>query len=240
MNILIAGGSGGIGLAMVKEVVRRYPQATVHATYRTQQPNELNDAALINRVCWHQVDITQPEHVKVFSCQLSHLDWLINCVGMLHTSDKGPEKNVASLDAEFFLQNMTVNTLPSLLLAKHFTSKLKQSTGPRFATVSAKVGSISDNYLGGWYSYRSSKAALNMFLKTLSIEWQRTVKHGAVLALHPGTTDTALSKPFQANVPEGKLFNPDFVAKNLLDLIENSTAQDNGKFWAYDGECLLW
>ena len=159
---------------------------------------------------------------------------------MLHTQEKGPEKNLSSLDADFFQQTITVNTLPSLLLAKYFTPKLKCSTAPKFATISAKVGSISDNQLGGWYSYRASKAALNMFLKTMSIEWQRMVKHGTVLSLHPGTTDTALSAPFQTNVPEGKLFTPERVAKDLLGLLEKATPQDSGAFWAYDGTLLPW
>ncbi|MBN8110500.1 SDR family NAD(P)-dependent oxidoreductase, partial [Vibrio vulnificus] len=89
---------------------------------------------------------------------------------------------------------IAVNTLPTLLLAKYFSPLMKASTAAKFVSISAKVGSISDNRLGGWYSYRASKAALNMLLKTLSIEWQRTIKQGVVLALHPGTTDTPLSK----------------------------------------------
>lgn len=203
MDILIVGGNGGIGLAMVQQALVRFPQARVHATYRKHQPDWQHP-----NVAWHQVDVSQDEQVTAFSEQIEHVDWLVNCVGMLHTQDKGPEKNLSSLDADFFQQTIMVNTLPSLLLAKYFTPKLKRSTNPpKFATISAKVGSISDNHLGGWYSYRASKAALNMFLKTMSIEWRRMVKHGTVLALHPGTTDTALSAPFQANVPEGKLFS---------------------------------
>lgn len=132
-----------------------------------------------------------------------------------------------------------VNTLPSLLLAKYFTPKLKRSTAPKFATISAKVGSISDNQLGGWYSYRASKAALNMFLKTMSIEWQRMVKHGTVLSLHPGTTDTALSAPFQTNVPEGKLFTPERVAKDLLGLIEKHPRKIAGRFGLMMGRYCL-
>ncbi|MGR5206956.1 MULTISPECIES: SDR family oxidoreductase [Vibrio] len=235
MEILIVGGNGGIGLAMVQQAAARFPHARLHATYRNQKPSWSHP-----HVIWYQVDVTQDAQVKALSEQIEQVDWLVNCVGMLHTQDKGPEKNLNALDADFFHLTIAVNTLPSLLLAKYFTPKLKRSTAPKFATISAKVGSIGDNQLGGWYSYRASKAALNMFLKTMSIEWHRMVKHGTVLSLHPGTTDTALSAPFQANVPEGQLFTPERVANDLLSLIENSTPQDSGAFWAYDGTLLPW
>jgi NAD(P)-dependent dehydrogenase (short-subunit alcohol dehydrogenase family) len=133
-----------------------------------------------------------------------------------------------------------LNTLPSIMLAKHFAKALTQSHSARFAVISARVGSITDNRLGGWYSYRASKAALNMFLKTLSIEWQRTMKHGVVLSLHPGTTDTPLSQPFQQSVPKGKLFTPEYVANSLLPIIANATPSQTGRFFAYDGTELPW
>ncbi|QOW06768.1 SDR family oxidoreductase [Vibrio parahaemolyticus] len=235
MNILIVGGNGGIGLAMVKEALVRFPQAQIHATYRRTKP-DYEHSALI----WHQVDVTDEAQVKNLGQAVKSIDWVINCVGMLHTSNKGPEKNVSMVESDFFLQNIAVNTLPSMLLAKYFTPLLKRSGTPKFAVISAKVGSISDNRLGGWYSYRASKAALNMFLKTMSIEWQRTLKNGVVLALHPGTTDTALSEPFQANVPEGKLFTPKRVASDLMGQIAKAAPQDSGAFLTYDGERLPW
>ncbi|EAQ52670.1 SDR family oxidoreductase [Vibrio sp. MED222] len=240
LHILVIGGSGGIGFAVVKHLLSelsRFDFLDVHvdATYHSQRP-ELEDS----RLNWHQVDATSEADIERLSTQFERLDWLINCVGMLHTPDLGPEKNLSSIDPEFFLKNISVNTLPSLLLAKHFTPILKSSDNPKFAVVSAKVGSISDNRLGGWYSYRSSKAALNMFIKTMSIEWQRTLKKGTVLALHPGTTDTALSKPFQTNVPEGKLFESSYVAHQLVDIIRTATPDNSGHFYAYDGEQLSW
>lgn len=171
MNIVIIGGSGGIGLAMVQEALNRFSEANVHATYHSTTPTWQHP-----RLTWHALDATQEAQVQALSEQFSQVDWLINCVGVLHTASKGPEKNLNALDADFFLYNLTHNALPSLLLAKHFTAKLKQSEAGKFATLSAKVGSISDNQLGGWYSYRASKAALNMLLKTLAIEWQRSLK----------------------------------------------------------------
>ncbi|MDX1321189.1 MAG: SDR family NAD(P)-dependent oxidoreductase, partial [Oceanospirillum sp.] len=131
-------------------------------------------------------------------------------------------------------------TLPTLLLAQHFSSALKKSTRGIFAAVSAKVGSIEDNRLGGWYSYRASKAALNMALKTLSIEWQRSHKQLCVAALHPGTTDTGLSEPFQKNVPEGKLFTPEQTGHYLLNVLEQLTPEQTGSFFSWNGETLPW
>ncbi|MEZ9679626.1 SDR family oxidoreductase [Vibrio splendidus] len=240
LHILVVGGSGGIGFAVVKHLLSelsRFDFLDVHvdATYHSQQPELEN-----SRLNWHKVDATNEADIEQLSKQFEKLDWLINCVGMLHTPDLGPEKNLSSIDPEFFLKNISVNTLPSLLLAKHFTPILRTSDNPKFAVVSAKVGSISDNRLGGWYSYRSSKAALNMFIKTMSIEWQRTIKKGTVLALHPGTTDSALSKPFQTNVPEGKLFDSSYVAHQLVDIIRTATPDNSGHFYAYDGEQLSW
>ncbi|PTP99346.1 SDR family oxidoreductase [Vibrio splendidus] len=240
LHILVVGGSGGIGFAVVKHLLSelsRFDFLDVHvdATYHSQQPGLEN-----SRLNWHKVDATNEADIEQLSKQFEKLDWLINCVGMLHTSELGPEKNLSSIDPEFFLKNISVNTLPSLLLAKHFTPVLRTSDNPKFAVVSAKVGSISDNRLGGWYSYRSSKAALNMFIKTMSIEWQRTIKKGTVLALHPGTTDTALSKPFQTNVPESKLFESSYVAHQLVDIIRTATPDNSGHFYAYDGEQLSW
>lgn len=235
MKVLIVGGSGGIGQAMVKQVQETYPDATVHATYRHHLPNDRQ-----NNIQWHALDVTNEAEIKQLSEQLTELDWLINCVGILHTQDKGPEKSLQSLDIDFFQHNLTLNTLPSVMLAKHFCHALKQSDSARFAVISAKVGSITDNRLGGWYSYRASKAALNMFLKTLSIEWQRNMKHCVVLSLHPGTTDTPLSQPFQQSVPQGKLFTPEYVANCLLPIIANATPAQTGCFFAYDGTELPW
>lgn len=245
MKILIVGGSGGIGYAMVKQALARFPDAEVHATYHTPPNTEPLYATLssdgdIARVNWHRLDATDEGAIKALSESFGTLDWLINCVGMLHTGGKGPEKSLSQFDGEFFLHNVKVNALPTLLLAKHFSAKLKSSSAPKMAVLSARVGSISDNRLGGWYSYRASKAALNMLIKTLAVEWQRSLKQGVVLALHPGTTKTRLSEPFQANVPEGKLFLPERVAADLIDIIARAEVCDSGSFLAYDGTAIPW
>ncbi len=235
MNVLVVGGSGGIGLAVVQQLLAQFPLMTVYGTYLSSTPSFSHE-----RLTWHHMDGSDETSVEALSKNIPKLDWLINCAGILHTPGKGPEKSVSLLQADFFLHNIMNNTLPTLLLARYFTPILKGSPSPKFAVVSAKVGSISDNRLGGWYSYRMSKAALNMFIKTLSIEWQRAVKKGIVLALHPGTTDTALSEPFQSNVQLGKLFSPKKVASALIELIDSATPDDSGKFIDYNGVELPW
>jgi len=109
-----------------------------------------------------------------------------------------------------------------------------------FANISARVGSIGDNRLGGWYAYRGAKAAQNMFTKTLAIEWARSRRNVICVALHPGTTDTDLSRPFQANVPAGKLFTPERTVRQLLEIIDRLTPADTGRFLAWDGGGIPW
>ncbi|CAH0530269.1 SDR family oxidoreductase [Vibrio hippocampi] len=239
MNILILGASGAIGFALLQQTFKQFPDAKIWGTYHRSQP----ESATLDpesRVTWVKLDLTDERQIERLSSNIENLDWLINCVGILHNEQVKPEKSIGSFDGDFFMQNIQINTLPTLLLAKHFTPALKKSTHPRFAVISARVGSIEDNRLGGWYSYRSSKAALNMALKTLSIEWGRTVQSGVVLALHPGTTDSELSKPFQANVPQGKLFRPEKVACDIIHILQCHRPEASGQFIAYDGTIVPW
>lgn len=239
MKVLIGAGNGGIGQGLIKAILEQYPEAELTATYRNQKPTHLSPD-----IHWIQADLTDQESVEQLASNVSQIDWLINCAGFLHhhTHDgfQGPEKSIRQFEPDFFLHNIQHNTLPTLLLAQHFSSALKKSTRGIFAAVSAKVGSIEDNQLGGWYSYRASKAALNMALKTLSIEWQRSHKNLCVSALHPGTTDTGLSEPFQKNVPKGKLFTPEQTGHYLLNVLEQLTPDQTGSFFSWNGEKLPW
>lgn len=230
MNVIIIGASGGIGRAMFNAIREAYPDAQVSGTYCS------NDPGLEHVV---RLDASNDEAVAAYAQQFERVDWLINCAGFLHGAQT-PEKSVRHIKSEFFLENMRRNALPSLLLARYFQKQLRKSDAGVFAAISARVGSISDNHLGGWYSYRSSKAALNMFLKGLAIEWQRALPRCAVAALHPGTTDTGLSEPFQKNVPEGKLFSPEKSADYLLQVIQKLEPGNSGRFWAYDGSEIPW
>ncbi|GAA4775549.1 SDR family oxidoreductase [Stakelama sediminis] len=163
------------------------------------------------------------------------VELLIVATGILHDEDHGPEKALKELDAEWLARNFAVNTIGPALVAKHFLPILPRTGKPVFAALSARVGSISDNRLGGWYGYRASKAALNQIIRSASIEARRHNDRSIVVALHPGTVDTALSKPFQANVAPGTLFDPERAAMQLLDVIEELTPADSGKLFAWDG-----
>ena len=235
MKIAITGGSGGIGQAFVKALAQRPAVTEIRATYHQHRPDFEHPL-----VSWQEVDLTDEAAVQAWAGSLDELDWLINAAGMLHRPEQGPEKTIRRLDPDFFMTNIQTNTLPSLLLAKHTAGKFKHRRPAVFAAVSAKVGSIGDNRLGGWVSYRASKAALNMCLKTVAIEWARTLPNVTVAALHPGTTDTALSKPFQRHVPPGHLFSAPQSVGYMLEVLDQLKPEDSGKFWAFDGEQLTW
>jgi len=235
MKVLLIGGNGGIGVGLLKALLARGDASEIHATYNRALPSLTHD-----KVEWHQLDVTCEEGFKELALKIDKVDLLINCVGMLHTKEKGPEKAIRAIDPDFFLDNFRINALPTLLIAKYFSRSLLGSRETILAVVSAKVGSIQDNKLGGWYSYRASKAALNMAIKTLSLEWQYKVPNCCVAALHPGTTDTQLSAPFQANVATKKLFSADQTATLLLNVIDDLNSKNSGRFWNWDGKEIPW
>lgn len=235
MNALILGGSGGIGQAFVEHLLQSHQDISIDATYHRHKP-----ARVDTRCRWHAADITQERDIERLCANIDELDLCINAVGLLHDQQHQPEKSTRQIGADYFMKSMQINALPTLLLAKHLAPHFKHKRQAVFATVSARVGSIEENYLGGWYSYRASKAALNMILKTLSIEWQRSLPNVSVAALHPGTTDTALSKPFQSHVPEQQLFEPATSVSYMMDVIRQLIPENSGKFWSFDGEILPW
>ncbi len=235
MHIVITGGSGGIGGAFVARLAARPNVRTISATYHRQRP-ELEHP----KVSWQRLDLSDEAAIQDWAAHTGDIDWLINAAGILHTPAQGPEKTIRHLDPDFFLHSMSINALPSLLLAKHLHSRFRHGRPAVFASVSARVGSIEDNRLGGWFSYRASKAALNMCLKTLAIEWRRTLPNVSVAALHPGTTDTPLSKPFQHNVPPEQLFAPTQSVDYLLKVLDGLEPGQSGQFLAFDGERLPW
>lgn len=164
----------------------------------------------------------------------------INAAGFLHSALYSPEKSNRHINKAYFLTSLTVNALPALLFARYLAPRLRHKHPAIFATVSARVGSIEENYIGGWYSYRASKSALNQVLKTLSIEWKRALPNVCVAALHPGTTDTVLSRPFQRNVPEGQLFSSDQSVNYMMNVVNGLSPEMTGRFWSFDGSELPW
>ncbi|MGF1524172.1 MAG: SDR family NAD(P)-dependent oxidoreductase [Leptolyngbyaceae cyanobacterium] len=242
---LVVGASQGIGLGFVKHLLANDRITRIYATYRSPETakgllaldTQPQLVCLPMDVIEEAAIAQQMAHIQAHS---EKLDLVINCVGMLHAGSLQPEKSLRQIDAAQLLQYFQVNSIPTALLAKHLQPLLKKSPQSVFTTISAKIGSIEDNHLGGWYGYRASKAALNMFLKTIAIEFNRKNPHTIVVALHPGTTDTRLSEPFQRNVPPAKLFSIDRTVSQLLTIIYSLTEDRTGSFFSWDGSPIPW
>lgn len=246
-NILIIGGNRGIGAGFVHKLVSSPETGRLFFTYRCRHASsEVLDLVKIkpHQVIPLEVDVTQEDAIASALVQIkSHVDKLhlvINCVGILHEENLFPEKSLKHINADKLLRYFQVNTIPTALWAKHLIPLFKHPERSVFAIISAKVGSIEDNRLGGWYGYRASKAALNMLIKNIAIEYHRGVKNTIVVALHPGTTDTRLSSPFQQNVPSEKLFSVERCTEQLLSIINRLSCENNGQFFNWDGSILPW
>lgn len=233
LQVVIIGASGGIGAAMVEACVADPKVARIHSLSRQGR------AHASPKVTSLTFDFTDEASIEAGANALrdsAPLDIIIVATGLLHGDGISPEKNLRALSFEGFEKSYAANVIGPAMSAKYFVPLLRRDRKSVFAALSARVGSISDNRLGGWYAYRASKAALNMVLKTLSIEIGRRHKNSVIIGLHPGTVDTTLSEPFQGNVPEGKLFTPAFSARALLGVINQVSADDSGKLFAWDGK----
>ena len=160
--------------------------------------------------------------------------------GVLQGEGFRPERALRQLSRPAVKKVFEVNTILPMVALGAFESQLKQATRPRVAVLSARVGSIGDNRLGGWYSYRASKSALNMMLQCAAIELHRLNRHLKLIAFHPGTVDTALSKPFQRGVPAEKLFTPVFVADQLSSILDELEADGSLSYLDWAGEPIPW
>lgn len=185
------------------------------------------------------IDYQNPTSIEFCANSLAHeepFQLIINTIGVLHSNDWMPEKKLDDINADQLMELMKINAIGPALTIRHF-SKLLDPHGSIMANLSAKVGSIEDNRLGGWYSYRASKAALNMLIKTASIEFARTKPNIAIVAMHPGTVNSRLSKPFRGE----QIGRPaQDAAMDMLRVIENLQKEDSGYFFSYSGEKLPW
>jgi len=204
-----------------------------------------------------QCDVTVEENVRQVAEQLKHshqkLDLVINSSGILHPSGRG-ETRLQDVSLDGLASTFAVNAFGPILIAKHLAPLLQKGSGligsdkykddkkkchaGILVNMSARVGSISDNNLGGWYSYRTSKAALNMATKTLALELGRGKNRVICLALHPGTVDTDLSRPYHRGVKEGKLFTTQYSVSKLLEIVDNASTEDSGSYLAWDGQTI--
>jgi NAD(P)-dependent dehydrogenase (short-subunit alcohol dehydrogenase family) len=246
-NALVVGATQGIGLEFVRQLLQAPQMVHVFATYRSAQRATALFALMSehpDRLHCIAMDLTQEESIANGLDEIKQitpqLHFVVNCVGLLHSAQQQPEKALRQLNADNLMRYFQINSIGPALLAKHLMPLFKHSEPALFATLSAKVGSIGDNQLGGWYGYRASKAALNMFLKTAAIEYSRRHPNTTLVMLHPGTTDTQLSKPFQRGVPPEKLFATERTVRQLMDVLSKVTLQDSGEFFSWDGSRLPW
>jgi len=227
---VVFGATGGIGSAVADalETDSRF-ERVIRFSRSGDSPAPVDltsEASIAKAATWMQGEGILPSLIFV-------------ATGLLHDGERGPEKSLRQLDADWLMLNYQVNAVGPALIAKYFLPLMNRNQTIRFAALSARVGSISDNRLGGWHGYRASKAALNMMIRNLSIEWSRKNDKSIIVALHPGTVDTMLSQPFQSNVPAGKLFDSDRAARQLLDVLDGLKPAQSGKIFAWDGAEIL-
>ncbi|MBF8222437.1 SDR family NAD(P)-dependent oxidoreductase [Halomonas sp. 328] len=235
---LVTGASGAIGDAVVRALLADSRPARVIAVSRRPRPGDLADA----RLTWLEADVEREAGRRAIAETLADtpLHLWFNAIGILHEGATFPEKRLEELDEAALQHLYRVNAITPALLLQALLLALKGQHPALIASLSARVGSIEDNRLGGWYGYRASKAAHNMLMRTAAVELRRLNPQSCVLCLHPGTTDSALSRPFQARVPKGKLFTPAFVAERLLEVIGQRRAEESGSFWDWAGDPIPW
>lgn len=223
-SAVIVGASGGIGAALYDAIADEGAYDVVHALSRSGEA---------------RIDIEDQASVAAAAARIAAgpaPSLVIVATGLLHDGDRAPEKSYRELDAAWLAKTLAVNAIGPALVARHLLPLMPRQGRTVFAVLSARIGSISDNRLGGWYGYRMAKAALNQLVRTLSIEEKRRNDRAIVVGLHPGTVDTALSRPFQGNVRPGTLFTPDRAASQLLDVIDGLKVTDSGRLFDFEGK----
>jgi NAD(P)-dependent dehydrogenase (short-subunit alcohol dehydrogenase family) len=238
---LVLGASGGLAQAIIRELIADAEIDMVIAVSRSPAPRDFTRGPAAP--LWIETEYSEPamaavvEQLQPFAGRITRV---VICHVILHGDTLWPEKRLEDISAESLQAVFQANTVVPVLWLKLLHRLLKSKQRCVVAALSARVGSIGDNHLGGWYAYRSSKAALNMMLRTLSIEYGRRVKNVKIISFHPGTTDTALSKPFQASVPAGKLFTPEFVAERLCGIMADAEIDGQLSYLDWDNKTIPW
>lgn len=241
---LVQGASRGIGLGFVRRLLDSGRFEQVFATCR--HPASADALAAIDHpgLTVLELDVTRRASIREAARRVADrgvpIRLLLNVAGLLHDDRQAPEKRLEDLEAEALARSFSVNAIGPALVLEAFRPQLARRGRAVVAALSARVGSIGDNRLGGWYAYRASKAALNQLMRTASIELARRNRNALVVLLHPGTTDTGLSEPFQDNVPAEKLFSVNRACGQLLSVIDGLGEDDNGAFYAWDGQRIEW
>lgn len=238
---VILGASGGIGGAFARHLVQTGSFSRVYTLSRTKSEQYAGNHSIIRPIQladYHEKDIEQAK--SIIQAETSGIDFALVATGLLHDRTLSPEKSHKQI-SEISLQRLFyANSILPIVFASHFANLMIRTKPCVLAAISARVGSISDNRLGGWYGYRASKSALNMLYKNLAIEMKRLNPNLIVSLLHPGTTDTNLSRPFQSNVSPEKLFSPQDSAAYLYEVIKCLDKNDSGCFFGWDGKPIQW
>jgi len=243
---LIFGAGHGIGLALVKILLKNENTCAVRALYRKKEKAQdlfgLQEK-YPEKLYIVQIDANEEKELQSYANRLKEqdikIDLMINCIGALDGESLLPERKLADISHASLTAAFKVNSIITPLIAKHFHSLLRHENTTCFVALSAKVGSIEDNQLGGWYAYRASKAALNMFIKNIALELKRNRQKTIVLAIHPGTTITELSKPHIKNT-KLKLHTPEETAKHILEVINKKSICETGSFYNWNGDKIKW
>ena len=221
------GASGGLGGAFVRALREGGEFAEVIGLGRASEPPiDLTDEALIEAAARYVAGRRHP------------LRLVINAAGMLDRYGGVAEKSLKQLDAASMQRVFALNTIGPAILMKHFLPLLAADGRSVFASLSARVGSIADNRLGGWYSYRASKAALNQLVRTAAIELHRTRPQAVCVAIHPGTVATALSAPFNKHGLDVQ--TPELAAQRVLDVLSRLDSSHSGQFFDHHGMPVPW
>ena len=244
---LVVGASRGLGLAIADWLLM---QPSISCVYATHRGNDCGDGLRAlgqvhgQRLQLLACDVSEDQDLQKLATRISadqqSLNLVMHCAGILHETGIGPEKALVQLRRAALARVFDVNTFGPILLAQAVLPLMAREATTHFAVLSAMVGSIGDNRLGGWYAYRASKAALNQLMKTLAIEAKRRYPLLCVSSVHPGTTDTGLSRPFQANVPAERLYTPAQSAARIMQVVLGGGPDDTGRFVNWDGSILPW
>ena len=226
-------GAGGIGKQIAEDLASKENNLEVILCGRKN----------VFKNFW-ELDIENENSLKDFKDKLSksklNLRLVLNATGRLHSEKLNPEKRLQHINKENLIESFSINAFAPILLAKTIEEFINKELEFNFASISARVGSITDNKTGGWYAYRAAKSAQNQLFKSLSIEWARKYPKAIITLLHPGTVNTNLSKPFHKFVPKDKLFSPQKTSSYLIDILRHQKPTDSGKFIAWDGKEIPW
>ncbi|WJG09887.1 SDR family NAD(P)-dependent oxidoreductase [Aliiglaciecola sp. LCG003] len=240
-NALVIGCSGGIGKELLKQLLVSEQYQTVFGVSRCVVTDKV---AGVNYYQLADQDENAIERCIDSLRQQGQFSLVTSCIGALHGQQNGvnlaPEKRLEDISAQQLASYFHINTIIPMLWLKHILPLVKGHNKSQVVLFSARVGSISENNLGGWYGYRASKAALNMLIKTSQIEYTRRAKNVELVSYHPGTVNTALSEPFQANVPSGKLFDVEFTVSQLLTHLANLEIENAPHYIDWQNETIKW